>query len=731
MKRNAVPRKSPETPDEILLLRARLQEAEETLEAIRSGHVEALMVSTPAGPRVFTLEGADHRYRRLVETMSEGALLVSASGTILYSNAAFATMLGTRLETVIGRALADFVDGRSRPSCAGLLASGRKQPAAVEVTLRSSTGNPVAAYLSMSPNDDDSQPNVSVIVTNLTARKRNEEVVASERLASAILDQAADAIIVCDTNGIVTRASRAARVLSADETLRQHVFASFPLRAAEGGAEPRHPASRALAGEVVTSVEMVLDVGGRDPKPVLCTAVPLAYDRGEILGCVMSIADITVRKRADADRAALHEAERAARSLAERARADAEATNRSKDEFLATVSHELRTPLNAIVGWSRLLSDDTMPEERRRHAVDVIRRNADSQARLIEDLLDVSRIISGQMRLDVHVIDPVRIITAVIETVRPALDAKEITLEVVLDTDDPTVLGDEARVQQIVWNLLSNAAKFTQRKGRILITLRRIESAIEILVEDNGQGIPKEFLPFVFDRFRQADGAISRKHGGLGLGLAISRHLVELHGGNIAVASDGPGRGSTFMVSLPRAALRESPVPPDALPTSEKEPTPLRFEGADLKGVHVLVVEDDPDSRELLMTILVKCGARVSGAESGFQALERFETDAPDVLVSDIGLPGMDGFALIRRIRALDLAASQRVPALALTAHARSEDRRRALAEGFQMHLAKPADPSEFATAVASLAKFAAMALAAASRVSSAPPPPLPVPARK
>ncbi len=712
MKRSAPPQANADV--DVESLRRRLQEAEETLDAIRLGHVDALMVSTPAGPRVFTLEGTDHRYRRLVETMSEGALIVSATGVVLYSNSAFAKMVGRRLETVVGRALADFVDARSRPICAGLLAAAHTQPAAEEITLRGSTGRPVAAHLSMSPNDDG-EPGISVIVTNLAAQKRNEEIVASERLASAILDQTAEAIIVCDTNGIVTRASRAARDLAADRALRQHVFASFPLHGAAGTEKEDHPASRALAGVVVASVEMMLDIGGRDPMPVLCTAVPLSYEGGEILGCIMSITDITVRRQAEMRLAALHDAERAARALAERARADAEATNRSKDEFLATVSHELRTPLNAIVGWSRLLSDDAMPEERRRHAIDVIRRNADSQARLIEDLLDVSRIISGQMRLEVRAVEPVRVITAVIETVRPALDAKEIALEVVLDSDDPSVLGDEARLQQVVWNLLSNAVKFTPRKGRIRINLRRIESTVEITIEDNGEGIPPEFLPFVFDRFRQADGGMARNHGGLGLGLAISRHLVELHGGKISVASDGVGRGSTFTVSLPRAALRETPPPEVPVPVPQSDPLlPLRFDGADLTGVHVLVVEDDVDSRELLISILVKCGARVSGAPSAHDALELFKTDIPDVMVSDIGMAGMDGYSLIRKIRALDIAAGQRVPALALTAYARSEDRRRTLAEGFQMHLAKPADPSEFATAVASLAKFAAMARAAA-----------------
>ena len=706
-KRRAAAAQSPEP--EVEVLRARLQEAEDTLEAIRSGHVEALVVATPAGPKIYTLEGADHRYQRLVETMNEGALFVSASGVILYSNAAFAKILDTRLEGIVGRSLVDFVDAASLPICQGLLASARRAPAAEEITLRNSTGTPVAVYLSLSPNDDAGS-GVTVIVTNLAAQKRNEVIVASERLANAILDQAADAIIVCDTHGIVIRASRAAREISADRTLLQHVFASFPLRSADGAERMRHPASRALEGEVVGSVEMTLDVVGREPMDVRCTAVPLSYQRDEILGCVMSITDITRHKRADAERQELLDAERAARSSAEHARSEAEASNRSKDEFLATVSHELRTPLNAIVGWSRLMSDEAIPEERRRHAIEVIRRNADAQARLIEDLLDVSRIISGQMRLDVQSVEPVRVITAVIETVRPALDAKEIRLEVVLDSEDALVLGDEARLQQVIWNLLSNAAKFTPRKGRIRVCLRRIDSAIEITVEDNGEGIRPEFLPYVFDRFRQADGGISRVHGGLGLGLAISRHLVELHGGSIAVASAGAGFGSTFTVKLPRAALRQSPLPAIPIPGAEVASAGAPFEGADLIGVHVLLVEDDDDSRELLTAILAKCGARVTATSSGHEAIALFATDVPDVLVSDIGMPEMDGYTLIRRVRALDIAAGQRVPALALTAYARSEDRRRALAEGFQMHLAKPADPSEFAMTVASLAKFSAMA---------------------
>ena len=698
MRRSAPPREN--AGNELDALRSRLKEAEETLDAIRLGQVDALMVSTPAGPRVFTLEGADHRYRRLVETMSEGALIVSTSGVVLYSNAAFATMVTTRLETVVGRPLADFVDARSRPMCAGLLAAARTRSAAEEITLRSSSGASLAAYVSVSPNDDGGA-GISVIVTNLAAQKRNDEIVASERLASAILDQAADAIVVCDTNGIVTRASRAARDLASDQALRQHVFDSFPLRSVDGTKKAGHPASRALAGEVLTPVEMVLDIGGRDPMPVICTAVPLSYEGGEILGCIMSIKDITLRRQVETERAALHEAERAARTLAEHARANAEATNRTKDEFLATVSHELRTPLNAIVGWSRLLSDDAMPEDRRRHAVNVIRRNADAQARLIEDLLDVSRIISGQMRLEVKSVEPVRVITAVIETVRPALDAKEIALEVVLDSDDPSVLGDEARLQQIIWNLLSNAVKFTPRGGSVRLEARRDADEVILSVRDTGEGVEREFLPFVFDRFRQADGSTTRLHGGLGLGLAIVRHLVELHGGLVDAASDGPGMGATFTVRLPVHATPPPEEAPAKIPSVRPVAAPARSALCDL---HVLVLDDEEDMRDLIAMILEHAGARVTRASSVATALLAIARDCPHVAVSDLAMPGADGYAFVAQVRASLDPKTRALPLVAMTAFARAEDRHRVLSAGFQRHVAKPIEPNELVEALAEVA---------------------------
>ncbi len=684
---------------EVVALRARLQEAEGTLEAIRLGQVEALLVEGPDGPRVYTLEGADHRYRRLVETMNEGALLVNPAGLILYSNAAFAALCARRLETVVGRSLIELVDAESRPDFSALLSSALTEAAAEEITLRDKRGLAVVVLMSMSPSEPKGQ-GVSVVVTNLTTQKRNEQIVASERLASSILEQVAEAIVVCDVDGMVIRTSRAAREIAAGHALRQHVMAAFPLQGEQ------HPALRALAGEVI-SVETGLNLGSRELH-VLCTAAPLLNSRGAVLGCVMSMTDISIHKQAELERLQLLEAERAARASAERARGEAEASNRSKDEFLATVSHELRTPLNSIVGWSRLVAGGTLPDDKQRHAIDVIRRNADAQARLVEDLLDVSRIISGQLRLDVQSMPLARVIASVLDSVRPALEAKDIRVETEIDSDDVTVLADEARIQQVIWNLLSNAAKFTPAGGSVRVRMIRHVSNVEISVSDNGEGITPEFLPYVFDRFRQADAGISRLRGGLGLGLAISRHLVELHGGTIGVTSPGPGLGSTFTLWLPKAFV--TPIPYVGAPRSTDLPDSVRPLGEleDLTHLHVLLVEDDDDSRDLFVSVLEKCGARVSSTDSGYEALALFEADTPDVVVSDVGMAKMDGYALIRNLRGLPLEAGRSVPAIALTAYARTEDRQRAFSEGFQMHIAKPVDPAHLASAVALLAKSTA-----------------------
>ncbi|MEO8903223.1 MAG: ATP-binding protein [Polyangiaceae bacterium] len=697
---NRAPAKPKPNREELL---ARLEEAESTLAAIRDGHVEALVVSSKLGPRVYTLEGADHRYRRLVETMSEGALMVGPSGVIVYSNLAFADMVDEPLECVIGAPLSRFIARRQDDSLNALLEGAQTHPASGEMLLRDWAGTERPVYLSATKNSPEDNAGVSVIITDLTAQKRNEEIVASERLANAILEQSAEPIIVCDVDGVVIRASAGARAIAGGRVLRQHFFSAFPLKTRTEN-EP-HPVSSALRGITTSGHELSFSVLGRPPLSFLCTAAPLLDESAKILGCVVALVDISDRKRIEAARSALLNAERAARASAEHARGEAEATSRAKDEFLATVSHELRTPLNAMLGWSQLLTNNALSEDKLAHALEVIQRNVLAQSRLVEDLLDVSRIISGQMRLEVQPVDAVRVVGAAIESAKPAIEAKHITLEVALDSTAGQVLGDAARVQQVIWNLLSNATKFTGKDGKIRVAVRRTESAVEITVTDTGQGILPEFLPFVFDRFRQADGTFSRRHGGLGLGLAIARHLVELHGGTIEVQSDGAGTGSTFVVRLPLVGTRATPVPvtPNAVHADFHPPTVLSV--PELRGLRVLVVDDDDDSRDLVVSILEKCEAIAFPASSAEQALSLIVLERPDVLVSDIGMPGMDGYELMRAVRALPDVRAQRVPAIAVTAYARSEDQQRALAEGFQLHLSKPIEPAAFARAVARLSR--------------------------
>jgi PAS domain S-box-containing protein len=688
---------------DVTTLLERLEEAESTLAAIRDGHVEALVVSSSAGPRIYALEGSDQRYRRLVETMSEGALLVSGDGVIVYSNAAFAEMMGSQLEHVIGAPLGDFILGGHGPMLSALLERAQIQPVSGELVLIAKQGGERPVYLSLARNSPEEGPGVSVIVTDLTAQKRNEQIVASERLANAILEQSAEPIVVCDVEAIVIRASGAARTIARENVLGRSFFQAFPLTTVSSN--EAHPVFAALHGNVTSSRELTLALSGQPTLSFLCTAAPLLDEAGNILGCVVALVDITARKRAEADRSSLLDAERAARASAEHARGEAEASSRAKDEFLATVSHELRTPLNAMLGWSQLLTNNSLSEEKLDHALEVIQRNVLAQSRLVEDLLDVSRIVSGQMRLDVQPVEPIRVVSAAIESAKPAIEAKQIELAVELDAGAGQILGDATRVQQIVWNLLSNATKFTPPAGKIRVLVRRVGVTIEIVVADTGQGIAPEFLPFVFDRFRQADGSFARRHGGLGLGLAIARHLVELHGGTITVGSRGLGLGSVFTVRLPYAGMRASPPPRAGLVYSADFRSPSQVAVPELRGVRVLVVDDDDDSRDLVVSILEKCEAITVPASSGEQALSLIEQQVPDVLVSDIGMPGMDGYELMRTIRALPNERAQKVPAVAVTAYARTEDKCRALAEGFQLHVAKPIEPAAFATAVAHLSR--------------------------
>ncbi len=386
------------------------------------------------------------------------------------------------------------------------------------------------------------------------------------------------------------------------------------------------------------------------------------------------------------------------------ARRQAEFANRLKDEFLATLSHELRTPLNAVLGWSQVLQTRNLGEVETRKALATIERSARAQNQLIDDLLDVSRIITGKLRLDVRAVDLSGVITTAVDAARPGAEAKNIRLQTLLDPQAGPISGDPDRLQQVVWNLLSNAVKFTPKGGRVQIRLERVNSHIEIVVSDTGKGIEAEFLPFVFDRFRQSDGSMTRRHGGLGLGLAIVRQLVELHGGSVSVSSDGNEQGATFTVNLPLLPVRTKPPGdvPRAHPAAETGA--LRDCPPELSDLRVLLVDDEADSRDLLTLMLDSCGAQVTAADSAAEAFGLIQSERFDVVISDIGMPEEDGFSLIGKIRELSNEKGGDVPAIALTAYARAEDRVKALRSGFQMHITKPVEPSELVAVVANLA---------------------------
>ncbi len=444
----------------------------------------------------------------------------------------------------------------------------------------------------------------------------------------------------------------------------------------------------------------------------LKTMDPVLDEQGNFTGAVFILLDITDRKRIEDERAHLL-------ALEQEARAASEMANRLKDEFLATLSHELRSPLNSILGWIQLLNTRDFDEATTARAMETIERNAKVQAQLVEDLLDVSRIIQGKLRLNVGSVDLPQIVAAAIDTVRPSADAKEIQLQFWPDPKVRKITGDGDRLQQVIWNLLSNAVKFTPRGGKILVQLEQVNIAdaspadtspenaspayIQITVTDTGQGIDPEFVPFVFDRFRQADSSMTRLYSGLGLGLALVRHLVELHGGTVQANSPGVGQGAVFTVKLPTTPAQVEPsFPTRSAPTTP--PQPLQ-DVPELKGIRVVVVDDEADTRDLLTTSLEACGAIAFPVASAQEAIATISASPVDVLISDIGMPEEDGYSLIRKVRTLPATQGGTIPAIALTAYARVEDQARALADGFHVHLSKPVEPDQLVAVVANLIK--------------------------
>jgi PAS domain S-box-containing protein len=540
-----------------------------------------------------------------------------------------------------------------------------------------------------------------VVMRDFTERKQAQEALKREStLLHALMDNIPDAIYFKDTESRFTRVNRHAPYRGGnapEEVVGKTDFDFFVEAHARAAFEDEQRVMR--TGVPLVDKEECETYTDGSTTWLSTTKVPVFDEVGRVTGLVGISRDITERKRAEEARLEL------AREQA--ARAEAEAANQLKDEFLATLSHELRTPLTAILGWAKLLADGQVAGEKTADAFAAIYRNARSQAQLVDDLLDVSRIITGKLRIEVAPVNLGAVVEAAAAVVRPASASKGVGLYVNLDAEAPTVNGDPARLQQVVWNLLSNAVKFTPPGGRVEARVSRAGSQIEVAISDTGQGIEPEFLPYVFERFRQADMGTTRRHGGLGLGLAIVRHLVELHGGTVMAESEGEGKGSTFTMRLPVRAVRDTEQTPTCV---EKAALPGGAFDASaaisrLEGVKVLVVDDEPDARRLLTEVLERSGAEVLTAASAVEALEMLQAWRPHVLLSDIGMPDGDGYELIQRVRELPEERGGRTPAAALTAYAGPFDRARALSEGFQLHVAKPVEPAELTAVVASLAR--------------------------
>jgi PAS domain S-box-containing protein len=558
----------------------------------------------------------------------------------------------------------------------------------LETKRRRKDGEIVDVSVTISPirTSDGTIVGASKVVRDLTELKR---IGGAASLLAAIVSSSDDAIISKDLDGIITSWNLGAERMygyNADEIVGKSVLILLP---ADRKQEETTILARIRSGERLDHFETMRRRKNGEIFPVSLTISPVKDHHGVIVGASKIARDITELKRISSDREQLLVSERAARTQAEMA-------SRMKDDFLSTVSHELRTPLNAIVGWTQVLRESDLPIDAL-EGVETIERNASAQARLIDDLLDLGRISSGKLMLDVHPIELTEVIRDAIDAVRHAADAKQITIRSVLNDASGSLMGDRNRLQQVLWNLLANAIKFTPKGGRVVVTAGRTHSHLEIIVSDNGIGITSDFLPHVFDRFRQADPSTTRRAGGLGIGLALVKHLIELHGGEVRAESPGVNQGATFAVSLPMVAVRADKPPVEetsyrvALPPSEN-----------LGGIKILVVDDDQDSLEVVRRILSNRHATVQTANTVEHALTLFGSFNPDVILSDIGLPDVDGYELIRRIR--EMPHGRNVPAAALTALARSEDRMRALNAGFQTHLAKPVALGELVAVVRSLA---------------------------
>ena len=650
----------------------------------------------------------------IVESSDDAIISKDLTGVIRSWNAGAERMFGYSAAEAVGRPITLIIPpGREREEQEILARLRRGERVDHFETMRvARDGRELAISLTVSPIRDAKGTVVgaSKIARDITEKKRAEDALAEQReWLQTTLESIGDAVIATDPRGEIVFMNAVAEHLTGwrREDARGkactevfHIVNEVTRQAAD------NPVRRVLKEGVVIGLanHTLLIAADGTERPIDDSAAPIRHRDSRIAGTVLVFRDVTDRRQVEneryqgmLERERLLDSERAAR-------ADAERANRLKDEFVAIVSHELRTPLNAMMGWTEILANDQSDPETRARAVDVLRRNTRLQAQLVSDLLDMSRMLSGKLRLDLQSVELTAVIRDAVQTVQSAADNKGLTVTTDLAEGVAIALADPARLQQVLCNLFLNAVKFTPRGGRVSVTLRQIDAAAEITVSDDGVGIRPELLSSIFDRFRQADSSTSRRFGGLGLGLAIVKQLVEMHGGSVRAASDGEGQGASFTVSLPVGTASARPA---GLTLPEATGDTAGVETS-LHDLTVLVVEDDPDSRDLIERWLGAQGAKVASFPGAAQALEMLPTVRPDVLVCDIGLPDMDGYELMQRVRALDPARGGTIPAVAVTAFARPEDRTRALRAGYQAHIAKPVRPADLIAIVRSFGDLAA-----------------------
>jgi PAS domain S-box-containing protein len=645
------------------------------------------------------------RLAAIVESSDDAIISKRLEGTITSWNRSAERIFGYSAEEAVGRPITILIPAERLDEEVQIMARLRRGERIdhYETVRATKDGRLIDISLTISPIKDGAGKIIgaSKIARDITDRKRTEKALHESREWLRVsLSSIGDAVIATDARGCLAFMNPVAETLTGwphEEALGAALPRVFNIINEETRLPVENPVTRVLADGVIVGLAnhtVLISKGGRE-LPIDDSGAPIRDDKGAILGAILVFRDVTERRQIERDRAELLAREREARERAERA-------NRLKDEFLATISHELRTPLTSILGWARMLRNGTLDEQRTAQALETIERNAKSQAQLIQDLLDVSRIVTGKLRLTLAPLYPAVVIAAAIDAVRPIAEVKGVRLRTVLEQSAGPVYGDAERLQQVIWNLLSNAIKFTDRSGTVTISLEVNGAFIEIKVTDTGKGIKPEFLPYVFDRFTQADSSISRSHGGLGMGLAIARSIVDLHGGVIEARSAGMAAGSTFTVRLPitdRETL--AAAAPSSRPSSGEVAAPKPTE---LKGLRVLVVDDDVDTCDMLKTLLEDCGAEVLTVTSAAQALSAMGSFRPELLIADIGIPDENGYDLIRKVRAREASSFGKIPAIALTAFARVEDRMKALSAGYQMHVPKPIEPDELIAIVVSLA---------------------------